>query len=108
MHIFYAILFIKKYIIRVYLVQNGQLPVMQFKDLSDNYQIIKTKKGNITSLSVEVEPTEKRWKEGHIDDLEKEAEEEIFSILNLHVPVKIIEPKTIQRSIGKAVRVVER
>ncbi len=82
--------------------------LMQFKDLSDNYQIIKTKKGDITSLSVEVEPTEKRWKEGHIDDLEKEAEEEIFSILNLHVPVKIIEPKTIPRSIGKAVRVVER
>jgi phenylacetate-CoA ligase len=81
---------------------------MQFKDLSDNYQIIKTKKGDITSLSVEVEPTEKRWKEGHIDDLEKEAEEEIFSILNLHVPVKVVEPKTIPRSIGKAIRVVER
>jgi hypothetical protein len=26
----------------------------------------------------------------------------------LHIPVKIIEPKTIPRSIGKAVRVIER
>lgn len=82
--------------------------LMQFENLSDNYQIIKTKKGGITSLSVEVEPTEKRWKEGGIDDLEKEIEEEIFSILNLNVPVKIVEPKSIPRSIGKAVRVVER
>jgi phenylacetate-CoA ligase len=82
--------------------------LMQFEDLSDNYQIIKRKKGDITSLSVEVEPSEKRWKEGKIDDLEKDIEEEIFSILNLHVPVKIVEPKTIPRSIGKAVRVVER
>jgi len=82
--------------------------LMQFGDLSDNYQIIKTKKGDIISLSVEVEPTENRWKEGRIDDLEKEVEEEIFSILNLHVPVKIVEPKSIPRSIGKAVRVVER
>ena len=82
--------------------------LMQVKDVSDNYQIIKTKKGGMTSLSVEVEPTERRWKDGDIDSLEKQAEEEIFSILNLHIPVKVVEPKTIPRSIGKAVRVVER
>ncbi len=82
--------------------------LMQLKDLGDNYQIIKTKKGSIISLSVEVEASEKRWKDGKIEDLEKEAEEEIFSILNLHVPVKIVEPKSIPRSIGKAVRVIER
>ena len=63
---------------------------------------------NITSLSVEVETTEKRWKTGRIDELEKAAEEEIFRILNLNVPVKIVEPKSIPRSIGKAVRIVER
>jgi len=82
--------------------------LMQVKDISDNYQIIKTKKGDMTTLSVEVETTAKRWKEGNIDALEKEAEEEIFTILNLHVPVKVVEPKSIPRSIGKAVRVVER
>ncbi len=82
--------------------------LLKVRDISDNYQIIKTKKGDMTSLSVEVEATEERWKNGHIDDLEKQVEEEIFTILNLHVPVKIVEPKSIPRSIGKAVRVVER
>jgi len=82
--------------------------LMQVNGVSDNYQIIKTKKGEITSLSVEVEPTEDRWKEGHLDDLEKKAESEIYSILNLRVPVKAIEPKTIPRSTGKAKRVIER
>jgi phenylacetate-CoA ligase len=82
--------------------------LMQVKDISDSYQIIKTKKGDMISLSIEVESTVKRWKEGKIEDLEKEAEEEIFSILNLRVPVKVVEPKTIPRSIGKAVRVIER
>jgi len=82
--------------------------LMQVDGVSDNYQIIKTKKGDITSLSIEVEPTEERWKEGHIEDLEKKAEDEIYSILNLHVPVKAIEPKTIPRSTGKAKRVIER
>jgi len=82
--------------------------LMQVTGVSDNYQIIKTKKGDITSLSVEVEPTEERYKEGHLDDLEKQAEDEIYSILNLHVPVNVIEPKTILRSTGKAKRVIER
>ena len=82
--------------------------LMQVDGVSDNYQIIKTKKGDITSLSIEVEPTEERWKEGHIEDLEKKAEDEIYSILNLHVSVKAIEPKTIPRSTGKAKRVIER
>jgi len=82
--------------------------LMQVAGVSDNYQIIKSKKGNITSLSVEVEPTEARWKEGHLDDFEKKAEDAIYSILNLHVPVKTIEPKTIPRSTGKAKRVIER
>ena len=71
-------------------------------------EIIKTKKGDMTTLSIEAESTVKRWKDGNIEDLEKNAEEEIFSILNLKVPVKIVEPKSIPRSIGKAVRVVER
>jgi len=82
--------------------------LMKVDGVSDNYQIIKTKQGNITSLSVEIEPTEIRYKDGHLDDLEKEAEDEIYSVLNLHVPVKTIRPKTIPRSTGKAKRVIER
>lgn len=82
--------------------------LMQVSGVSDNYQIVKTKKRTMYELSVEVEPTEERWKEGHIDELEKKAEDEIYSILNLHVPVKAIEPKTIPRSTGKAKRVIER
>jgi phenylacetate-CoA ligase len=82
--------------------------LMKVSGISDQYQIIKTKKGDITSLSVEVEPTEERYKEGHLDELGKKVEDEIFSILNLHVPVETIPPKTIPRSIGKAKRVIER
>ncbi len=60
-------------------------------------------------LSVmEIEPSEERYKEGNLEDLEKQAENEIFRILNLHVPVKTLQPKTIPRSTGKAKRVIER
>ncbi len=82
--------------------------LMKVTGVSDNYQIVKTKKGDMTSLSVEVEPTEERFRQGNLDDLEEQAESEIYSILNLHVPVNAIEPKTIPRSTGKAKRVIER
>jgi len=82
--------------------------LMQVNGISDNYQIVKTKKDEIISLSVEVEPTDERYREGHLEELEKKAENEIYRILNLHVPVKTIPPKTIPRSTGKAKRVVER
>ncbi len=82
--------------------------LMKVEGVSDIYQIVKTKKGDITSLSVELEPTEERYKYGHLDDLEKKAEDEIYSVLNLHVPVNVLSPKTIPRSTGKAKRVIER
>jgi len=82
--------------------------LMKINGVSDNYQIVKTKKGNITSLSIEVEPTEERYKERNLDEFEKQAEDEIFSILNLRVPVKALKPKSIPRSTGKAKRVIER
>ncbi|HEC80957.1 MAG TPA: phenylacetate--CoA ligase family protein [Thermoplasmatales archaeon] len=82
--------------------------IMNVEGLSGHYRIIKTKQGSMISLSVEIEPTEERYKEKHLDDLEKKAEEEIYSILNLHIPVKVVPPQTIPRSTGKAQRVVEK
>lgn len=81
---------------------------MQVSGVSDNYQIVKTKQGDIYTLSVEVEPSEERYREGHLDEFEKKAENEIYRILNLHVPVHTIPPKTIPRSTGKAKRVIQR
>jgi phenylacetate-CoA ligase len=82
--------------------------LLRIDGISDNYQIIKTEKNNIMSLSIEVEPTEERFRCGNLDELEKIAEEEIFTILNLKVPVKVIKPKTIPRSTGKAKRIIQR
>jgi len=82
--------------------------LMQVPGVSEFYQIVKTKKGDITELTVEIEPTDERWRKGDLEILEKAAENEIYSILNLHVKVIAIEPKTIERTTGKAKRVIER
>jgi phenylacetate-CoA ligase len=82
--------------------------LLQVPGVSDNYQIVKTKQKDSYTLSIEVEPSEERYKEGHLDEFEKKAENEIYRILNLHVPVQALSPKTIPRSTGKAKRVIER
>jgi phenylacetate-CoA ligase len=82
--------------------------LMQVPGVSDNYQIVKIKQGDLYTLSVEVEPSEERYREGHLDEFEKRAEGEIYRVVNLHVPVHAISPKTIPRSTGKARRVIER
>ena len=74
---------------------------------SGNYQLVKKRKGEITSLQIRIEPTEERHKEGHIDDLAKKIENGIFTILNLRIPVEVVKPGSLPRSEGKAKRIVE-
>ncbi|HHO57510.1 MAG TPA: phenylacetate--CoA ligase family protein, partial [Thermoplasmatales archaeon] len=81
--------------------------MMKVKGVSENYLIVKKKKGDMTTLLVRVEPIEERYKEGNLDSLAEKVEEEIYAILNLHVPVEIVKPGTLPRSEGKAKRVVE-
>lgn len=81
--------------------------IMKVKGVSENYQIIKYKKGIVTNLSVKVEPTETMFKKGNLKKLKKEIEEEIHSILNLRISAEIVKPGALPRSEGKAKRVVD-
>ena len=81
--------------------------MMKVEGVSGNYQLVKKKEKEITTLQVRVEPTEERYKEGNLDELAKKIEEEIYTILNLRIPVEIVKPNTLPRSEGKAKRVVE-
>jgi len=81
--------------------------VMKVKGVSENYQIIKYKKGVVTELMVKVEPTETMFKKGSLDKLKKQVEEEIYSTLNLRINTEIVKPGTLPRSEGKAKMVVD-
>jgi len=80
---------------------------MKVEGISGNYVLVKERKGAMTSLKVRVEPTEERYSQGSLGKLAEAAEEEIYAMLNIHVPVEIVEPNSLPRSVGKAKRVVE-
>ncbi|PKK81406.1 MAG: phenylacetate--CoA ligase [Thermoplasmata archaeon HGW-Thermoplasmata-2] len=81
--------------------------IMSVEGTSENYLIVKRKSTLGYELLVRVEPTAAQFKAGKIDELKKKIEDEIFAILNLNVPVSVVEPGALPRSEGKAKRVVE-
>ncbi|MFO8132575.1 MAG: phenylacetate--CoA ligase [Thermoplasmatota archaeon] len=81
--------------------------MMQQPGASGHYQLIKKEKRGLTTLSIRIEPTRERYRQGNLDDLAERIEEDIYAVLNLHIPVEVVEPETIPRSMGKAQRVVE-
>ncbi|MEM2873085.1 MAG: phenylacetate--CoA ligase [Nitrososphaerales archaeon] len=81
----------------------------RMEELGDQYQIILTKSGPLDDLKVKVEVkssavSDKPW---DMVELKKKVESEIYSVLNLHVEVDLVEPGSLPRSEGKAKRVVD-
>ncbi|MEM3437828.1 MAG: phenylacetate--CoA ligase [Nitrososphaerales archaeon] len=79
------------------------------KELGDHYQIILMKSGPLDDLKVKVEvkPNAVSDKPSDMIELKKKVENEIYSVLNLHVEVDLVEPGSLPRSEGKAKRVLD-
>lgn len=75
-----------------------------------NYQIVVDRVGNNDTCEVQVELTPEMAQANDISvaDREKKVVAGLKSMLGIRVDVKVVEPKTIARSEGKAVRVVDK
>jgi phenylacetate-CoA ligase len=74
-----------------------------------HYQIILTREGALDVMTVCVEVTEKFFTDEvrGLENLRQAVQKKIESTTGLHVTVKLVEPKTLQRSEGKAKRVLD-
>lgn len=77
---------------------------------SANYRIVVDRSANIDSIEVQVEIGRELISDTvrGIDRKEKELERALASILGVAAKVKLLEPNTLERSVGKAVRVVDK
>ena len=75
-----------------------------------NYQIIVDRVNNADTLEVMVEMTPENFSDtlGHITEMEKNIVAALKSMLGIYARVKLVAPKTIARSEGKAVRVIDK
>ena len=84
--------------------------LLEMSETKPHYMIIVDRKNNLDSLQVEIEVEEQFFldKISQLQSLRQKIQYNLESALGLSVDVKLVEPKTIQRSEGKAVRVIDK
>ncbi len=83
--------------------------LLDMEETEPHYQLVVTRDGALDKLQVQVEVNEKFFSDEIrvLEALEKRIKSEIDSVLAIAVDVKLVEPKTIARSEGKAKRVID-
>ena len=84
--------------------------LLDIGETEPHYQLVVDREGALDTLEIRVELTEQMFsdKVKGLEGLEKLIREEISSLLGISARVKLVEPKTIPRSEGKAQRVIDR
>lgn len=84
--------------------------LMAREDVAPHYVLIVDQKEHMDTLEVHVEIDEKIFSDAvkDLQNMEKDIEKDIKDLLGVSCKVQLVEPKTIQRSQGKAQRVIDK
>ncbi len=84
--------------------------LLKIKGVSPYYLLVVDRKGNLDFLEVHVEVSEEIFSDEirKLEELEALITKELESALGISVKVRLVEPKSIERSEGKAKRVVDK
>ncbi|MCU0601594.1 MAG: phenylacetate--CoA ligase [Desulfobacterales bacterium] len=83
--------------------------IMETRKFEPHYQLVVERVANLDQLTVRVEVNESMFSDAikNLQSVERELEKNIRETLGVTTVVKLVEPKSIQRSEGKAVRVID-
>ncbi|MBN1930095.1 MAG: phenylacetate--CoA ligase [Desulfobacterales bacterium] len=84
--------------------------LMEINEIEPYYQLVLDREGNLDTLTVLVEVGERLFSDEvkRLQELERKIAKNIKEYLGVSADVKLVEPKAIARSEGKAVRVVDK
>ena len=84
--------------------------LLEIGQTAPHYMIIVDRKGNLDILEVLVEMSEEMFSDAvkNIEKLENDIQNAIESTLGISAKIKLVEPKSIERSEGKAKRVIDK
>ncbi|MBS3969440.1 MAG: phenylacetate--CoA ligase, partial [Clostridia bacterium] len=84
--------------------------LLEIGETEPHYLLVVDRVGNLDVLEVQVEVSEKMFSDEvrQLEVLSKRIRNEIESVLGVSVTVKLVEPKKIARSEGKAKRVIDK
>jgi len=84
--------------------------LMEMDDVEPHYQLLVEREGKLDTLTVLVEVGEQIFSDEvkHLQDMERKISKNIKDYLGVSAKVKLVEPKAIARSEGKAIRVIDK
>jgi phenylacetate-CoA ligase len=84
--------------------------LLSISNTEPHYQLVVDRKGNLDELEVLVEVSEAMFSDKikRLEELEKTIRKELDSILGINAKIRLVEPKTIERSEGKAKRIIDK
>lgn len=84
--------------------------LMSVEEVEPHYQLIVDRQGSLDTIEVQVEVSEKVFSDEVkvLEGLSKRIQKDMKDLLGITATVKLVEPKTIQRSEGKAQRVIDK
>ncbi len=83
--------------------------LMETEGVGPHYQLVVTRKGYLDDLEVQVELSGDKFtgKFKELEELEQTLRQKINKALAINVRVKLLEPRSIERTMGKAKRVID-
>jgi len=83
--------------------------IMETDGIGPHYQLVVTKKGYLDDLEVQVELSGDKFsgKFRELEELEKKLRDKLQKALSIGARVKLLEPKSLERTMGKAKRIVD-
>jgi phenylacetate-CoA ligase len=84
--------------------------ILGVEGIEPHYQLIVERKDRLDELEVQVEMNERVFSDEikNLEHMEKKIEAQLYASLNIHTRVRLVEPKTIARSEGKAKRIIDK
>lgn len=84
--------------------------LVKIEEVSPHYQLIVEREHNLDKLTVMVEVNQSVFSDEikGLETSERKIQEEIENVLGISVKVKLVEPMTVERSEGKAKRIVDK
>ncbi len=83
--------------------------LMETEGLAPHYQLLVTREGNLDNIEVQVEVSEEFFSDEikNLQRREARLQKTIKEFLGVTAKVRLVEPRSIQRSEGKAKRVID-
>jgi phenylacetate-CoA ligase len=84
--------------------------ILKVEGIEPHYQLIVERRGQLDELEVQVEMNERLFSDKirGLEAMEKKIEADLYATLNIHTRVRLVEPKSIPRSEGKAKRIIDK